>query len=105
MPVLSAGSQQDTVRPPRMMRKHIRDPQPGRDKGVLPVGRVLARVRGTAPGESAISSKARPSRRTHIGVCREGARHTVSPMAPRPTRLPKHSSKEAAKRREAPLVC
>lgn len=96
VPVLSAGGQQDTVRPPRRMKKHIRDPQPGRDKGVLPVGRVPARVRGATPGEWVISSKGRPSRKKHIGVCREGSRQTLSPTAPRPTRLRKYSRKEAA---------
>lgn len=96
VPVLSAGGQQDTVRPSRRMKKHIRDPQPGRDKGVLPVGRVPARVRGATPGEWAISSKGRPRRKKHIGVCREGSRQTLSPTAPRPTRLRKYSRKEAA---------
>lgn len=60
VPVLSTGSQQDTVSPLRMMRKHIRDPQPGRDKGVLPVGRVLARVGGQSRGSG--RSPARPGR-------------------------------------------
>ena len=59
-PVLSAGGQQDTVRPPRRMKKHIRDPQPGRDKGVLPVGSVPARVGGQRRGSG--PSPARPGR-------------------------------------------
>lgn len=100
VPVLSPGSQQDTVRPPRRMKKHTWDPQPGREMGVLPVGRALARGGagvGATPVEWAISSKARPGGKKHIGVCREGSRQTVSPMATRPTRLPKYNSKKAAR--------
>lgn len=104
VPVLSAGSQQDSQAPENDEEAHPgsaareRQARPPRGKGA-------GQGRGTAPGERAISSKAGPSRRTHIGVCREGARQTVSPMAPRPTRLPKYSSKEATKMREAPPVC
>ena len=97
MPVLSPGSQQDTVSPPGRMKKHIWDPQPGREMGVLPVGRVRARVGGTRPVEWAISSKARPGRKKHIRVCREGSRQTLSPMATRPARLPKYNSKKATR--------
>ncbi|CAI9153720.1 unnamed protein product [Rangifer tarandus platyrhynchus] len=84
------------------MKKHIWDPQPGRETGILPVGRVLARVGGGNAGGVGDLQQGQVGEEEAYRGMQGGVYQTLSPMATRPARLPKYNGKKAARWKPPP---